>query len=373
MKSLHISYYFDWISCIITFLLAILGILFIFSATYTATAPFSVFLKKQCLGLIGGVFLYGLLVWYNPRHLLYWGYVCYIGVVGLLIFTLVRGSVGMGAQRWIHLFFIKIQPSELAKALFPAFMAYHINQQKNYHFSWMTLFPVIVMLGVSFILIRKQPDLGTALVFLCMGGLLLWLAGMPKKVFLYIFVFIACAGPIIWHGGLLKEYQKKRIEVFLGDGESHKERYQIEQAHIAIGSGALLGQGFLQGTQNKLHFLPEGRTDFIFAVLAEEIGFVGAVIILFLYMILFMRLLGLIQHLQDHSMFILAVGIISHIIISTFVNIGMVLGLLPVVGVPLPLMSYGLSNLWVTLASLGWLQSIIMHEFAMSRYNYHVK
>jgi rod shape determining protein RodA len=362
-----LSSYFDWMSCILTLVLSCLGVLFIFSATYSPIEPCSIFFKKQVVGLIGGALLYALLALTNNKTLLYWGHLIYYVVVGLLIFTLIKGSVGMGGQRWINLFFIKFQPSELAKALFPAFVAYTVGQQKEYHFSWSAMTPVLVTLVVSFVLILKQPDLGTALVFLFTALLLLWMAGMPRAVFVYGFIILFCATPVIWKW-CMKDYQKKRITVFLGEGQSHKERYQIEQAHIAIGSGSLMGKGFLQGTQNKLHFLPEGRTDFIFAVLAEEWGFLGACVVLMLYLLLFVRLLSLIRHIQDPSMCILAIGIVAHIIISTIVNVGMVLGLLPVVGVPLPLMSYGLSNLWVTLASLGWVQSIIMHEFAVGRY-----
>jgi rod shape determining protein RodA len=361
--------YFDWISCIITATLSLLGVLFIFSATYSPLTPCSLFFKKQLIGLIGGALLYGLIAMSNNKTLLYWGHLAYYAVIGLLFFTLLKGSVGMGAQRWINLFFIKLQPSELAKALFPAFVAYTVGQQKEYHFSWSAMMPVLCTLIISFILILKQPDLGTALVFLFTASLLLWMAGMPRAVFVYGFIILFCAAPVVWKWGM-KEYQKKRISVFLGEGQSHKERYQIEQAHIAIGSGSLTGKGFLQGTQNKLHFLPEGRTDFIFAVLAEEWGFLGACIVLMLYLLLFVRLLSLIRHIQDPSMCILAIGIVAHIIISTIVNVAMVMGLLPVVGVPLPLMSYGLSNLWVTLASLGWVQSIIMHEFAVGRYTH---
>lgn len=360
--------YFDWISCLLTFTLCLVGLFFIFSATYSPVAPYSLFFKKQLLGLLGGFVIYAVMCWANSKSLLYWGNIFYFGVIGLLLFTLCKGSIGMGAQRWINLFFIKIQPSELAKALFPAYMATLIAQQKNYHFSFTNLIPLVLIQITSFVLILKQPDLGTSLVFLFTGIVLIWIAGMPFKYFIYGGLFLCITAPFTWHY-VLKEYQKNRIMVFLGHGQAHKERYQIEQAHIAIGSGGIVGKGFLKGTQNKLRFLPEGRTDFIFAVLCEEWGLVGAITVLLLYLILFIRILYQIMHVSDLSMHILALGIVFNIIFSTIINIGMVIGLLPVVGVPLPLMSYGLSNLWVTLASFAWIQSIIMHERSISNYS----
>lgn len=365
---MQLSRYFDWISCLLTFIICFIGLFFIFSATYSPLIPYSIFFKKQLLGILGGIVIYTGITWSSSKSLLYWGNVLYFVVMGLLLFTLCKGSIGMGAQRWINLFFIKIQPSELAKALFPAYIASLIAHQKNYHFSLIKFIPLLIIQIISFILILKQPDLGTALVFLFTASLLVWIAGMPLKYFVYGGIFVCITAPFTWHY-ILKEYQKNRIMVFLGQGKAHKERYQIEQAHIAIGSGGLAGKGFLKGTQNKLRFLPEGRTDFVFAVLCEEWGFIGSIAILMLYLMLFIRLLYRINYIATLSMHILALGILSNIMFSTIINIGMVIGLLPVVGIPLPLMSYGLSNLWVTLASFAWIQSIIMHERTMSTYN----
>lgn len=365
--------YFDWISFALTMLLCIVGLLFIFSATYNPEQWFSVFTKKQIGGLLGGIIIYWAAALTDHRTLLRWGYLGYFVVIGLLVFTLIKGSIGMGAQRWINLFFIKIQPSELAKALFPAYAAYHIFQCNNKkRVSWWEKFgPILIMLLVSFFLILKQPDLGTALVLAFCALVMLWIAGLHHKFFLYGALACAFATPLLWKG--LKPYQKKRIAVFMGYGASHKERYQIEQATIAIGSGGMTGKGFLQGTQNKLHFLPEGRTDFIFAVLSEELGFAGALFLLILYTFLFIRLFFLISSITSPHMQLLAIGIVMHIMFSALINIGMVLGLLPIVGIPLPLLSYGLSNLWVTLGSFGWLQGILMQEFYLSEYGLKFK
>jgi len=353
--------HFDWISFCLMVTLALLGALFIFSTTYKPEQPFSLFFKKQLFGIVAGIILYMIGSLIDYRVWMRVGYFLYLATIGLLVFTIIKGSIGMGAQRWINLFFFRVQPSELIKLLFPAFVAYYLHTHKNTEsFSFKHFIPLIATIGVSLLLIVKQPDLGTALIILFSSIILLWLAGINKKFFLYGFLIALVSAPISWR--FLKEYQKKRIYTFLGQGKSRKERYQIEQSHIAIGSGGLLGKGLLQGTQNRLLFLPESRTDFIFSVLCEERGFIGAFFALLLYLLLFLRLLFFTSTLQKPIMQLFAIGLVIHIMLSTIINIAMVTGLLPIVGIPLPFMSYGLSNLWVNFISLGWFQSIVMQR-----------
>ncbi len=351
----------DWISFILTLLIASIGLLSVFSATYMPDKPFSLFFKKQAIGLCIGIALYWLFCFIDYRSLMRWGYFCYFIVIGLLIFTLLKGSIGMGAQRWINLLFFKLQPSELAKPLFPAFVAYYFFTHRETDRSTLKdMLPIIAILFLSFLLIMKQPDLGTALIIACSGLILLWLAGAPRKFFLYGILLLTITAPISWY--FLKPYQRNRIAVFIGHGTTQKERYQIEQAAIAIGSGGFWGKGLLQGTQNKLQFLPESRTDFIFAVLCEEWGFMGALFVLILYACLFIRLLWIIQVIQAPYLQLLALGLLIHLLLSALINICMVLGLLPIVGIPLPLMSYGLSNLLISFISLGWIQGIYTQQ-----------
>jgi len=348
---------FDWFSFFVIVTIASLGLLFVFSATYKPTRPFSLFFKKQLFGIISGIFLYIFFSMVDHRQLMRFGYFLYFLVIASLTFTLIKGSVGMGAQRWINLMFFKVQPSELAKLLLPAFIAYFLKTKKDQSLvTFRNFIPILLILSISFLLILKQPDLGTALILLFSGLVLLWLAGIGKIFFLSILILSAIGTPCYWK--MLKPYQKKRLEVFFGYGTNRKERYQIEQSQISIGSGGLVGKGILKGTQNKLFFLPESRTDFIFSVICEEWGFLGAISILFLYMILFLRLLAIAARLHCQFLQIFAVGLILHIIISAIINIFMVTGLLPTVGIPLPLMSYGLSNLWTTFISLGCFNSI---------------
>ncbi len=347
----------DWLSFVLTFLLAAIGLVSIFSATYTTAHPFSLFFKKQLIGIGIGIGLYWLFAKLDYRSLMRWGYFCYFGVLGLLIFTLIKGSIGMGAQRWINLFFFKFQPSELTKPFFPAFFAYYLfTHRETDDGTLRDMAPIIGVLFISFVLIMKQPDLGTALLILFSGLILLWLAGISKKFFLYGFILFTLTAPLSWY--MLKPYQRTRIAVFVGYGTTQKERYQLEQAAIAVGSGGLRGKGFLQGTQNTLQFLPESRTDFIFAVIAEEWGFLGALFVLLLYALLFVRSFFMIQDIETPYLQLLALGLLIHLVLSALINICMVLGMLPIVGIPLPLMSYGLTNLWISFISLGWLQGI---------------
>lgn len=352
-------YSLDWFGLTLILMLSCIGLSFIYSTTYQTTAAYSIFFKKQFFGTLFGVFIYYVISRIDARSLMRWGFFAYFIVIGLLIFTIIKGAVGMGGQRWIDLFFFRVQTSELAKLFFPAFATYYLYTYDGgftTNTSPSRFIPLIAFLAISCILIAKQPDLGTAIVVFFTGLITFWMAGLPTRFILYGFLACTCAAPLLWN--VLKDYQKQRIFVFLGYGNANKERYQIEQSTIAIGSGGIYGKGFMQGTQNRLQFLPESRTDFIFSVIAEELGFTGASIILIMYIILVIHLCQQTAYVAFPYMNALAAGLIAHIIIAAFFNIGMVMGLLPVVGIPLPLVSYGVSNLLITYASLGWLASI---------------
>jgi rod shape determining protein RodA len=349
--------YFDWFSFSLILVLCAIGLLAVFSATYKPEQPYSSFFKKQLFGVYSGLIIYLIFCIIDYKRLCRVGYFIYFGVMVLLLFTMIKGHIGMGAKRWIDVAFFKFQPSELAKLFFPSFIAYYFETEKDsgvYRFK--EFIPALIVLGISFILILKQPDLGTALILLISGITLIWVAGMPRKFFIISGLLIVLTAPITWRS--LKEYQKKRVFVFLGYGDTKKERYQIEQSKISIGSGGFFGKGFLAGTQNKYLFLPEGRTDFIFSVIAEEFGFVGTMCIIVLYLILFIRLFLVVSTFTNLFAQLLALGLILHVVISTIINISMVIGLMPVVGIPLPFLSYGISHLWTTFASLGWINGI---------------
>lgn len=347
---------FDTVSFFITFLLLSLSLLNIFSATYQPDQPFSVFFNKQLFGIVTGLIIYLIMYRLDHRVALRYGYFGYFLMIGLLIFTLLKGSIGMGAGRWIDLKIIKFQPSELAKVFLAPFFTYYLETEERRDIGFIGFLPIMLLLGVSFLLVCKQPDLGTALIIAFTGALMLWFAGIGKRFFLICFFIGLVGAPIFYR--LLHPYQRKRIEVFLGAGDVRKERYQLEQSKIAIGSGGFIGKGFLQGTQTRLHFLPESRTDFIFSVCCEEWGLLGAFFILLLYALLIGRALYRIYTLDHYYDQLLAIGLLAPIGIAVIINTGMVTGLLPIVGIPLPLMSYGITHTWATVAALGWLNAI---------------
>lgn len=355
-------FHFDWISFLLTTAIVGVGLLFVYSATITEAIHYSIFFKKQLFGVLTGFLLYLYFCFKDYRHFYRVGFFAYFVVILLLLFTLFKGHLGMGAQRWIDLKIFKFQPSEVAKLFFPAFLTYFLYTENDVPIYQVNqFFPILGVLFISSILILKQPDLGTAIIFLASGLIMLWLAGIGKRFFRWGLLLFLLSAPIGWK--FLKPYQKQRITVFLGAGQEQKERYHIEQSKIAIGSGGIWGKGFTKGTQNKLFFLPEGRTDFIFAVLCEEWGFVGALFLLSLYTLLFFVTLFRISRIPTFFARLLATGLLLPIILSTLINIAMVCGLLPVVGIPLPLVSYGVSSLWITLSSLGWIQGITTHKF----------
>lgn len=352
---------FDWFGTLLIIALSAIGLLFVFSTTYQPTRPYSLFFKKQLIGTVSGYFIFLISCSLDYRRLQRWGYFLYIITIGLLIFTIIKGSIGLGARRWISLGWFTFQPSELLKLFFPAFFTYYvISHEKDDRPSVRSFFPILIILAISLLLVLKQPDLGTAVIIGLSGLVLLACAGIGRRFFRVLIVTSLISAPLLWHA--LKPYQRQRITVFLGQGESRKERYQIEQSCIAIGSGGLCGKGLLRGTQNMLQFLPESRTDFIFSIICEEWGLLGALLIIMMYLLLFLRWMSIIISLHESNAQLLAIGLILPIISATLINMGMVLGLLPIVGIPLPFMSYGITHTWITYAGLGWFNSIAMRR-----------
>jgi rod shape determining protein RodA len=340
--------------------LLIIGLAQVLSATYKTDAPLSSFFIKQFFGIISGIVLGKIVAQSDWRKIEEWGTVLFGITIILLLFTLFLGTRAMGAHRWIDLKIIRFQPSELAKFALPAALITYLRNghesEKNFYF----FIPPLLLIMLSAILIMKQPDLGTAVLVTTGGLIILWLAGLSARFFIISALIALAATPILWH--TLHPYQKKRIAVFLGEGDPKKERYHIEQSKIAIGSGGIMGKGFLRGTQHALHYLPEARTDFIFAVLCEEWGFFGACIVILLYTALYARMFILARSIRDIYAQTIAATLTAQCAVATLINMGMVMGMMPVVGIPLPLMSYGVSNMWIILISIGWYLSIIMHR-----------
>ncbi len=288
-----------------------------------------------------------------------------IGVV-LLVCVLLFGDSSKGAQRWLDLGFIRFQPSELLKLAVPLMVASFIGKEPLPP-TFKTLVISLIMVMIPTILISKQPDLGTSILIAASGIFVIFLSGISWRILCSAIIAISAFAPIFWFF-VMREYQKVRVRtLFNPELDPLGAGYHIIQSKIAIGSGGLTGKGWLQGTQSQLEFLPERHTDFIFAVIAEEWGMLGIVTLLMLYLFIIGRGLLLASRAQTAFGRMMAGSIVLSFFVYIFVNIGMVSGLLPVVGVPLPLISYGGTSMVTLMASFGILMSIHTHKSMLSK------
>jgi rod shape determining protein RodA len=261
----------------------------------------------------------------------------------MLLAVLFLGDPRYGAKRWLSMGLFSLQPSELCKVSFLLALTKFVSDNKDTIKDMKTIAASLILCLIPALLIMKQPDLGTALVFLPVFFVVLFVGGAKIRHLMFILMVGAASTPFLWN--MLKAYQKKRLLVFLDPNiDPLGAGYTIIQSRIAIGSGGLFGRGWLSGTQNQLNFLPERHTDFIFSVIGEEWGFVGCFMLLGLFLVLIKRLLAIADLTSDHAGKLLISGIATIIWLQVFVNIGMTIGLMPVVGLPLPLVSYGGSN-----------------------------
>lgn len=324
-------------------------------------------MMERKLGQIAmGLIIMLVLAQVPPRVYEGWAPYLYIVSVILLVAVDAFGQISKGAQRWLDLGFIRFQPSEIAKIAVPLMVARFINRDvcpptlKNTAIA-------LVLIFLPTLLVAAQPDLGTSILVAASGLFVLFLSGMSWKLIGIAVLLVAAFIPILWFF-LMHDYQRDRVMMLL-DPESDPlgAGYHIIQSKIAIGSGGLRGKGWLHGTQSQLEFLPERHTDFIFAVLAEELGLVGVLLLLVLYLLLIMR--GLIVAARAQTTFgrVMAGGLMLILFVYVFVNIGMVSGILPVVGVPLPLVSYGGSALIVLMAGFCIVMSIHTHRKMLSK------
>ncbi|MGF1907977.1 rod shape-determining protein RodA [Vibrio kasasachensis] len=291
----------------------------------------------------------------------------FCGVI-LLISVLFFGEASKGAQRWLNLGFVRFQPSELLKLAVPLMIARYIGR-RSLPPTFQTIVVSLVMLFVPTILIAKQPDLGTSILIAASGIFVIFLAGISWKIIFAAICGLGAFLPVLWFF-LMREYQKVRVRtLFNPESDPLGAGYHIIQSKIAIGSGGVAGKGWLQGTQSQLEFLPERHTDFIFAVIAEEWGLIGILVLLSLYLFIIGRGLFLASKVQSAFGRMIAGSIVLSFFVYVFVNIGMVSGILPVVGVPLPLISYGGTSMVTLMAGFGILMSIHTHRKAFSKAN----
>ena len=358
--------YFNWALALLLTTIAALGILQLYSVAGGAFLPWaSPQINRFILGfcLMVAVGLTPIWFWRSVSGL------AYLSAVGLLLFVEFFGSDRMGAKRWIDLGFMNLQPSEVMKiSLVMMLAAYYdwLPLEKTSKILWVILPLMIILLPT--VLVLRQPDLGTAILLTAGGTFLMFLAGLHWAYFATMIVTaVALVSTILQSRGtqwqMLKDYQFKRIETFLDPtNDPLGAGYNIIQSKIALGSGGWSGRGFMQGTQSRLNFLPEKQTDFIFTTLAEEFGFIGAISLLTLYaLVLVFCILSALQN-KDRFSALLILGVASTFFLFFAVNMSMVMGLMPVVGVPLPLVSYGGSAMLILMIGFGLVQSAHVHR-----------
>ncbi len=355
--------HFEWSFIAAILGMAILGILTIYSANTMATSAFrkSLYLRQMLWAGLGIIGLVGACL-ISYRTLGRFAYVIFAAGVTLLVLVLVMGKAGLGAQRWIRVFGFAFQPSEFAKLGLILFLARYFDDHRNAVRDLRGLLLPVGLTASCMLLVLKQPDLGTALLlgFITLGMLLL--LGMHWRRLLPAIIGGGALAPILWM--VLKDYQRRRILVFLNpDLDPLGAGYHIAQSKIAVGSGGLFGKGWLAASQSQLNFLPLNHTDFVFAVLAEQWGFLGCLVVLLTYFYLITKGFQIARDCTDHFAALLATGISAMLAIQVLINTAMVLGIMPVVGIPLPLLSYGGSSLLVTMLSLGLLLNIHMRRF----------
>ena len=298
----------------------------------------------------------------NIKFWFFIGYLSYLIVVGLLIWTYFFGVTSSGSQRWIDLYFINLQPSELMKIFIILCLAKYFHRMKlekvNSIYTILTSL-IIIILPMGLVIV--QPDLGTSLLIAISGIAVLWFAGINYKYFIYTMLGFVISMPFII--AFLKPYQKLRVLTFLNpDRDPLGAGYQIIQSKIAVGSGGIFGKGFLKGTQSYLEFLPEKHTDFIFTLFSEEFGFVGSALLLIIYAIIIYRIVAIGASSRSYFAKIFCYSFGAAIFVYIAINMSMVLGLLPIVGSPLPIMSYGGSSMLATMIGFGVVMSARVHN-----------
>jgi rod shape determining protein RodA len=321
------------------------------------------YLFKHFVRIVISLTLFLFVAFINIKFWYRFAYIFYIGIVGLLIYVDFFGLSALGARRWISLYFFNIQPSELMKiGVILALARYYqyIKLEEIDDFSKLII-PVFIIF-IPFFLVTSQPDLGTGLFILivCLG--MLWLAGLSLKIFITGFFSLLILTPFSI-AFFLKPYQKERILTFFNpENDPLGSGYHIVQSKIAIGSGGFFGKGFKQGTQSNLEFLPEKHTDFIFTVFSEQFGFFGSILLILLFFTIILRILNISLKSQNNFSRLVCFGVGFNIFVYLAVNLGMVTGLLPVVGVPLPIISYGGTAMITTMFSLGLVMSSKIHK-----------
>lgn len=359
---------FDWSIFLVALVLSLIGVSTIYSATRPVLdAAQQSFYIRQLYWIGLSLLCFVAVASFDYKWIIRYAFLIYIAGVILLILVLFIGSKGLGAQRWIKLGFISFQPSEFFKLFFIiALSRYLAGMGGNLSLGLKELFKMtILFFAVPAFLIVKQPDLGTAIILFFIFFSMIFIAGIRRRLLVMAIILgvisLPFMGNIFWGG--LKGYQKQRIVAFMDpDVDPQGVGYHIKQSKVTIGSGGFTGRGYMKGTQGPLRFLPEKHTDFIFSIFAEEWGFAGSVLLFMLYLFIILRGFDIARKARDLEGCYLSIGITSMLTYYFIVNIGMTLGISPIVGAPLPLMSYGGTALLSNFLALGILENIRMRR-----------
>ncbi len=360
---------FDWVLFSVILFVSVIGIMTIYSATRPLSGDMHPgFYMKQIIWLVLGIATLFLVVSFDYVWLSRAALPLYILGILLMVAVFILGRTGMGAQRWLSIGPLSFQPSEFFKLIYVIMLAHYLSLVRGPVDTMLLLRTFFMIALFPFILILKQPDLGTALIIFGMFVIMLFAKGVQKKItVLFIIITLISLpflGNIFWGG--LKDYQKSRIVAFIEpEIDPTGIGYHLNQSKITVGSGQFFGKGYLQGTQGPFRFLPEKHTDFVFAVFAEEWGFLGSTILLFCYLTIVLRGLQIARKARDEFGKLLAFGITLMFFVYFVINVGMTLGLSPVVGIPLPFMSYGGTALLSNLIAIGILISIRIRRFEL--------
>jgi rod shape determining protein RodA len=332
---------------------------------YSASNQNMGMLLRQSMRLLLALSIMILFAFIPPHKYKLWTPWIYGVGLALLLAVMLKGKIGKGAQRWLDLGVFRFQPSEIMKLAVPMMAAWYVDR-KSLPIDFKSLLITALFIFIPAVLIAKQPDLGTAIMVSTSGLCVVFLAGIRLRIMLFITLTLSIIAPLLWH--VMHDYQKQRIITLLNpEQDPLGTGYHIIQSKIAIGSGGAFGKGWLTGSQSHLNFLPEHATDFIFAVSGEEFGFIGSCVLIILVVFISLRSLNIARHAQTCFTRLLAASLAMTFFLSAFVNMGMVMGILPVVGIPLPLVSYGGSAMVTFLASFGILMSISSHRILFNK------
>ena len=344
------------------FLILLLGIISFFAMYSSEQGEFGYYTKGHIYRFFIFFILFILGSFFRVHFWFKFAYIFYFIVLILLFVVDFYGVTAAGSKRWLSLFFINIQPSELMKVALIIFLAkyyYKIPSQNVINLKY-TIVPFFALL-IPVFLVASQPDLGTALLIAISGLAVIWLTGFRIKYFLYSFLILICSTPV--GIALLKPYQKSRILTFFNpERDPLGAGYQIIQSKIAVGSGGFLGKGFLNGSQSYLDYLPEKHTDFIFTLFSEEFGFIGSIVLLFIYVLIIYRVINIGKKAKNDFASLYCFGFAAAFFVYVVINMAMVLGLVPIVGAPLPIMSYGGSAMLSIMIGLSIVMSCRIHH-----------